>query len=425
MLSLWLYRALIHAALPVVVPALLLRDKLAGKARPPFASRLWWRAPASPSGGLWIQAVSVGEVELARRLVAELEELAGERPSLLTSTTATGLALAARSLGDRLPVAPCPLDLPFAVRRVIAGVTPRALVLVETELWPEMMHQARCAKLPVAVVNARLSESSFASYLRFRSLLKPLLAPVSLVAARAESDAERFEALGVAAQNIRVCGNVKYDLSPSEEPLEWAERVRKLAGERPILVAGSTMEGEEEVVLDALDRLAAAGERPFLILAPRHPERFQQAAELLAARGVTTVRRSEMEAVPAADAFLIDTIGELGRAYALGRMAFVGGSLATTGGHNPLEPAAWAVPVLTGPTVHNFAEVYEEMAAAEAAVTVHDAVSLAAAIGRWLDRPEEGAVAGARAQQVVLDNRGATRKTVAALLELSPARKAV
>jgi len=417
--SLWVYRVLAAVVLPFVIPVLKIRQLFTGKSRPRLRDRMGFNLPELPQDGIWIQAVSVGEVELARRLITELRRESPELPLFVTATTATGLDLARRSFGKEVPVFPCPLDLAGPVRRVLKAARPRLLVLVETELWPEMLYQSGRRGIPVAVVNARLSEGSFAGYLRVASPLRSLLAPLALVLARTEADGERFAALGVPADRISVSGNVKYDLEPDERPLEWAEAVRAAAGSRPIVVAGSTMEGEEAQVLDAVAKLGADGAAPFLILAPRHPERFDAVARILGERGLVFSRRSGGEAIPlGADVFLLDTIGELSRAYRLAQVAFIGGSLAPTGGHNPLEAAAWGVPVLSGPHVHNFLEVYDEMTAAGGARLVADVVELRVAAAVWLDDDKFARAAGAAGREVVETNRGATGRTVTALLEL-------
>ncbi len=416
--SLWLYRALVLGLLPVVIPVLKIRDRVAGKRRPKFGDRFARDLPDLPGDGLWLHAVSVGEVEIARRLVRELSSFAPEIPIVVSATTATGLDLARRTLGEGVPVIPCPIDLPGPVGRVFDAVNPRALVVVETELWPEMLHQAGRRRIPAAVVNARLSDSSFRSYRRVRPLLAPLLAPVHLVLARSEADAERFSALGVPKPSIRVAGNIKYDLEPDPSPLSWTEFAQAAAGDRPIVVAGSTMDGEEATVLDAVARLEAEGRSVFLILAPRHPERFDAVADLVTRRGFAMTRRSAADG-PTTDTsvFLLDTIGELARAYKVATVAFIGGSLAPTGGHNPLEPAVWGVPVLSGPHVHNFVEVYDEMTAAGAARLVADGDEFTAALGRWLDDPAVARAAGEAGRAVVEANRGATGLTTEALLE--------
>ena len=417
--SLWIYRLLLGGLLPVALPAIKVRQWIVGKSRPRFRDRLGRSLPEIPEGAIWIQAVSVGEVELARRLVAELEQQAPGLPLFLTATTATGLELARRTLGDRLPVFPCPIDLPGPVNRVFEAARPRLLVLVETELWPEMLHQAGLRGVPVAVVNARLSEGSFAGYRRVAGRLRTLLAPLARVLARTQADANRFAGLNVPRERIVVSGNVKYDLEVDRGPLEWEDDVREVAGDRPIIVAGSTMEGEEAQILDALAGLGADGATPFLILAPRHPERFDTVARLMAERGLVFSRRNSGERIPPdADAYLIDTIGELARSYRLARVAFIGGSLVPTGGHNPLEPAVWGVPVLSGPHVHNFQEVYDEMTEAGGARLVADSAELRVAVSEWLDEPEFAAAAGNAGREVVDRNRGATARTASALLDL-------
>jgi 3-deoxy-D-manno-octulosonic-acid transferase len=417
--SLWLYRLLLGGLLPVALPVIKLRQWLTGKSRPRFRDRLGRGLPEIPVGGVWIQAVSVGEVELARRLVAEMEQQAPELPLLVSATTATGLDLARRTLGERLPVFPCPIDLPGPVSRVFDAARPRLLVLVETELWPELIHQAGVRGVPVAVVNARLSEGSFAGYRRVAGRLRSLLAPLALVLARTAADADRFAGLNIPKDRIVITGNVKYDLARDERALEWEEAIRRAAGGRPILVAGSTMEGEEAQVLDALAGLGADGATPLLILAPRHPERFDGVARLLSDRGLVFSRRSSGDALPTdTDVFLIDTIGELARSYRLARVAFIGGSLVPTGGHNPLEPAVWGVPVLSGPHVHNFLEVYDEMTEAGAAHLVADSDELRVAAAAWLDEPDFAAAAGKAGREVVERNRGATARTCSTLLKL-------
>jgi 3-deoxy-D-manno-octulosonic-acid transferase len=417
--SLWLYRILLGGLLPLALPLVKLRQKMVGKSRPRFRDRLGRSLPELPEGGIWIQAVSVGEVELARRLVAELETQAAEVPLFLTATTATGLDLARRTLGEKMAVFPCPIDLPSPVARVLETAHPRLLVLVETELWPEMLYQAGRRRVPVAVVNARLSPGSFAGYRRVAGRLRTLLEPLQLVLARTKADAERFAGLNVSRERIVVSGNVKYDLEADRRPLDWEDDVRRLAGGRPIIVAGSTMEGEEAQVLDALEGLGGNGAEPFLILAPRHPERFDAVARMLADRGIVFSRRSGGEDLaPDADVFLIDTIGELARAYRMAQVAFIGGSLVPTGGHNPLEPAVWGVPVLSGPHVHNFKEVYDEMIDAGGARLVADSSELRVAVAAWLDEPQFAAAAGESGREVVERNRGATARSVTALLEL-------
>jgi 3-deoxy-D-manno-octulosonic-acid transferase len=416
--SLWIYRLVFMLVLPLAAPVLWLRDRLTGKSRPSFRERLAAPVPEIEPGGVWIHAVSVGEVELARRLVTEIRGRRPELPILLTATTATGLALARKTLADTAHVLVCPLDLPRPVDRAFAAADPKLLVLVETELWPEMLHAAGARGVAVAVVNGRLSEGSFARYRRIRGLFRTLLEPLSAVLVRDASDAGRFEELGVPAHRVRIAGNIKYDLEPDRAPLEWTAEATRLAGDRPVVVAGSTMEGEEQQLMDAVDRLAAEGIRPFVVVAPRHPERFDAVDELLRRRGLAVARRSAFPDLPdRADVWLMDSIGELARAYGLGAVAFIGGSLVPTGGHNPLEAAVWGVPVLSGGHVFNFQEVYDELVAAGGARLVADGGELAAALGRWLREADTARSVGAAGKAEVERNRGATARTVDTLFE--------
>jgi len=248
------------------------------------------------------------------------------------------------------------------------------------------------------------------------------------VLARSAGDVERFAALGIPRERMAVSGNIKYDLEPAEEPLPWHDQVVAAAAGRPIVVAGSTMDGEEQAVLEPIATLGTGSwQRLLLVLAPRHPERFETVAELLAARGIRFLRRSDtagLEALGRAqdpigcDVLLLDTIGELSRAYQLARLAFIGGSLVPTGGHNPLEPAVWGVPVLSGPHVENFHEIYDELIEAGGARLVGTVAELAHELETWLTQPEAARAAGQASLAVVEQNRGATRRTAEALLQL-------
>jgi len=418
-MSLWVYRVGLCLALPVAIPVVLVRDRLTGKQRPRFRERLGRRLPEISPGGIWIHAVSVGEVEVARQLVAELVRRGDPPPVVVSATTATGLALARRTVGRTAPVIPCPIDLPGPVSRVLDAARPRLMVLVETELWPELIHQAARRDMPVMVVNGRLSRTSVARYRRVALLLRPLLDPVDRVVVRDPEDGERFAELGVRGERIRVAGNVKYDLEPDPNPLEWRHTVRELASGRPILVAGSTMDGEDELVLDGVDRCQAEGHRVFTILAPRHPERFDAVWSLLESRGIRAVRRSRLDApLEGADVLLLDTIGELARVYGLGTVAFIGGSLVPTGGHNPLEPAVWGVPVLSGAHVFNFDEVYGELIAAGGARLVDGPGELGEALAGWIEDREAARAAGGAGSAVVEANRGAARRTVDEMIDV-------
>lgn len=417
-LSLLLYRLAVHLALPLAAPFLWAADRRSGKRRPPLKLRLGLGLPPVPGGGVLVHAVSVGEVTVARALLAELRNRRPQLPLILSATTATGLQLAS---GAQVADAtlPFPLDLPAPTRRFLAATQPRLLVLVETELWPEML--AACGEMGIAVVlaNARISDRSFPRYRLLAPLLRPLLAPLSLALAQTENDAARLVALGVPQEKVRVAGNIKFDIKPAK-PLaaDLKERLTRLARGRPIVVAGSTMPGEEKQVLNAWMGL---NPRPFLILAPRHPERAQEALELCRGLGLAAVRRSPL---PAADGnvevVVLDTVGELAALYQLATVAFVGGSLVPTGGHNPIEPARFAVPVVSGPHVRNFAAVYRDLELAGAVKLVPNARQLQTTLAWLLAHPEQAQDLGQRACRVLAQHAGATGRTVEALLPFLP-----
>ena len=412
--SLWLYRALMAVSLPLLAPFLLVADRRRGKKRPPWAQRLGWRLPAIPRGGVWVQAVSVGEVAVARPLLAELRRRHPGLPLVLSATTSTGLAMATGAqLAD--VTLPFPVDLPGPVRRLMDAAAPRLVVLVETELWPELLATCGARGIPVALVNARVSDKSFRGYRAMRRLLRPLLRPVTLVLTQTDQDAERLTEIGVPADRVRVTGNVKFDAAPPGATPRALEELRGIAAGRRVLIAGSTMIGEDEQVLEAVQRIPVE-RRPFLLLAPRHPERASNVVQLVAAGGLPVVRRTLLSEAPAGCAVVVlDTVGELAALYRLADVAFIGGSLVGTGGHNPIEPARFGVPVLTGPHVRNFHAVYQHFIAAGAARVVHSAGELAAALDGWLTDGEAARAAGAAGLQLLARHAGATARTMDAL----------
>jgi 3-deoxy-D-manno-octulosonic-acid transferase len=376
------------------------------------------RRPASAGGGLWIHAVSVGEVAVAATLARGLPEAL--RPRLVTTVTPTGQQRALAAFGSER-VAYLPFELGFAVRRFFSCFQPAALVLVEGDYWPLVLRAARRRGLPVAVVNGRMSERSFR---RMRWLqrclpaaLETLLGGVDGFGVQTAGDRDRLLALGVPAARITVTGNLKYDTPEPALAAELAALVEARAAGRPILVAGSTMEGEEEAVAEALERLGT--ERALLVLAPRHPERWDGVERALRARGLRVARRSaKSPAGEAPDVLLLDTLGELAAVYRLARAAFIGGTLVDTGGHNPLEPAVFGVPVYVGPSMHHFQEMADAFDQAQAWFRVHDAETLAAAWRRALDGDAEAARRGERGRALIADNRGATARTLALLMPL-------
>ena len=325
---------------------------------PLVLSRLFPGRIGLAPGGVWIQGVSLGEVEVALTLAAELARARPGLPLLMSSTTPAGVGLLSRRAGPAgLPWRPFPLDLPSAVRRFFDVERPRLLVLVETELWPVALNEARRRGVPVLLANARLSAKSAARFRRASGLFAGPLSALSCVLARTPRDAGRFVEIGVPAGIVSVSGDLKFDRPEPKEPA-FSPEARALAGGRPILVAGSAAAGEISLVLDVRRRLAAKAPL-FLILAPRQPEDFDAAVRLAAATGLRVARRSALNGLAAAggtDVLVLDTVGELAGAYALADAALLGGTFAPKGGHNVLEPLRAGSPVVVGPSVENIRE---------------------------------------------------------------------
>ncbi len=411
-----LYQLATTVALILVAPFLLIGR--AGHYLPTIRGRLGLAPPPAPGGRpLWIHAVSVGEVGVADTLI---QALPSELPLLVTTVTPTGQARARACLGDRATVTYLPFELGPAVRRLFDRYQPRALVLVEGDLWPLVLREAVRRQLPVTVVNGRVGSSSFRRMRRLRRLIGPLLGPVGRWAVQGPGDRQRLEQLGVEPARIVETGNLKFD-TPAPPPAPEAEElVRRLAGGRRVLVAGSTMAGEETAALSGLAG-AGGGEAALLVVAPRHPERWNEVAQLLVEGGVEVARRSDPGAHGRPDVLLLDSLGELAGIYRLANAAFIGGTLAPTGGHNPLEAARFAVPVAVGPSMENFADIAARFDDENAWARVADGVALGAVWRRWLVAPEEAAAVGERGRRLVEANRGALQRTVELLAPLTGA----
>ncbi len=408
----WLYSTLVHLAALAALPVVLLKSLREPDLRRHLGERLGG-SPAFPGASpspLWFQAVSVGEVQVARRILEEIFTLLPEAPILLSSTTPAGRRLAARSVREGWRACFFPLDAAWAVRRSLRRVRPGALVLVETELWPSLLRECSRARIPAIVANGRISPRSFPRYRLARTLIAPALARVSLFCMQSEEDAERIRLLGAPRDRIEVCGNVKWDLP---EPPADSGAIRRELGfpaEAPVLVAGSTSEGEEEAVLEAWAILRPDFPALRLILAPRHPHRFDRVANLLSGRRIPFGRRS-LGMAEDQPVLLLDTVGELSRIYAAGTVCFVGGSLVPRGGQNLMEPAAAGRPVLFGPGTENFREAARLLLSTGGGFRVADSASLAAGIRPLLSDPAAADRAGRSARRLVEKNRGAARRT--------------
>jgi 3-deoxy-D-manno-octulosonic-acid transferase len=356
-----------------------------------------------------VHGASVGEVRAALPLLDALGER-GHALALSTMTT-TGRALA-REARPELATGLAPLDHPWTASRALARVGPGALVFVETELWPSWVRAAGERGIPALVVSGRLSERSFARWQRAPGLLRPTLARYAAIAARSDADAARFVALGAMPERVSVCGDLKLD---APTPSKAAPELAAMLGSTPLVVAGSTHEGEEQAALAALDAVERAGLSAALLIAPRHPERFERAAQIIRGAGRSLRRRSAPTpgVLAPGEVLLLDTLGELASLYAHARVAFVGGTLAQVGGHNLLEPALVGCPVLFGPQLENARESAALLLAADAAQQVPDAAALATALVETLAEPALAAARGSRGRAALAAHRGATERSVA------------
>lgn len=362
--------------------------------------------PRPVEADVWVQAVSVGEVGLAATFAGALSALRPATRFLVTSTTPAGVALLPRRFPQGAVLRPFPLDLPGSVRRFLDRKSLRLLVLVETELWPVLLGQARRRGLPVLVVNGRLSERSLRRLCALPPLLRKPLAALSHVAARSEADAGRFAAIGVPPDRVTVAGDLKLDGTDPAPPV-FGERLRVLAGTRPVLVAGSIAEDEVPLVLELLRLLRESGPAPLLLLAPRQPSTFDAVARAVAGSGLALARRSTPGDGPA-DVFLLDTLGELASCYLLGDVALLGGTFADKGGHNVLEPLRAGLATVVGPSTWNIRDAVA--AAGEAVVAASSAAEAAAAIRTLLASPGRRAAAREAARALFAGSRGAAER---------------
>ena len=424
-----LYSAGLFLVLLVTLPYWLVKMLTTGKYRAGLGERLGrvperiLRKPAE--GCIWVHAVSVGEVLAVEKLLAALRERYPDRRVLVSTTTATGQKLARERQGED-NVFFFPLDFAFAIRAYLRALRPSLIVLAETEFWPNFLRLANSHGARLAVVNARISDRSYPRYLRLRSFWAKLLRGVDLFLAQSELDAKRLIEISAPAERVRVAGNLKFDVkAPTKQPVvEMLRQAFARSGVGDVVVCGSTVEGEEPLVLEAFRTVLKAHRNAALILAPRHPERFDTVATLLMGSSLSFVRRSKMTGNEklAGAVVLLDSIGELAGLYSLATVAFVGGSLVPSGGHNILEPAQYGVATLVGPYTENFRDIINIFRQANA-VRVMAPDSFPAELAHLLEDRALREDLGHRAQGVFRSQSGATERTVSALVELLPAKE--
>ena len=367
---------------------------------------------------IWIHTVSVGEFLGALPLIRELQKFP-DYSLHITTTTVTGSERVLSTSKDSVVHSYSPYDLPGSVSRFIKRVNPSMLIIMETELWPNWLAACRQKSIPSVLINARLSEKSAKGYARFSWLTRPMLQDLSLAAVQQKPDAERFNALGLTPEKTKITGNIKFDISLDELLRQKAQRLKQdwdISSQRLVVMAASTHQGEDEIILDAFSKVRAAN-NPFcksarLILVPRHPERFDSVAQLIQQAGWKMARRSQAESFADADTLLGDTMGELMLLYGVSHLAFVGGSLVERGGHNFIEPAAWSLPLQSGEHLFNFSEVSNLMQNANALVVVKSSDELADEWIHLLNDADLRNQCGQAAHQVVVNNRGALQKTL-------------
>lgn len=360
----------------------------------------------------WIHAVSVGEVLTVRPFIQKLADQFPKAQMVLTTVTPTGQKIAQSLENDRVTVLYFPFDWTFSVRRFLRQIQPSVLLLAETEVWPNLLHETSKASIPVMVVNARLSERSFSRYQRFAFLFKPFFQSLSAVLAQTERDAERFKRLGVLEKNVSVMGNMKFDTAgPRPESIETAEQVRikwNLQDRKNLWIAGSTHPGEEKKLLEVFKNLKQKYSQLQLLIAPRHVERSPEILKLAQSVGFKS-RLASDESGPF-EILILDQLGVLSQLYAFAHIVFMGGSLVPKGGQNPIEPAYFQCAILYGPFVSNFESTYQALSQEKASICVQDPTDLRKTMTRLLDEPIECQRLGAAAQRVIQQFQGSTQR---------------
>lgn len=410
----------------LLIPAVLLRFWRLGRQAPAYRQR--WRERFALGYGrrlddcVWIHAASVGEMLAAAPMVEALLQRYPQTPLLITTTTPTGSERVQALFGNRVHHVYWPWDTPCALRRLWRAFNPRLVILLETELWPNLVATAQARKVPVVLVNGRLSARSHGRYRRLQRLVRPMLNSFTVLAVQTPPEAERFIDLGAQGERVTVTGNVKFDIALDDGLRQRAARLREALGQRPVWIAASTHPGEDEVMLAAHAKLRQQHPDALLVLVPRHQERFAQVAAQVVASGHTLARRS-LEQLPTrqTSVYLADTMGELLMLYGVADIAFVAGSLAPIGGHNLLEPALWSKPVISGPVLHNFTLIAELLDAAGGRRQIEDADQLAVLLNQLFSDAQQRQQMGERARQVVEQHRGALARVLKVLEPYWPA----
>jgi 3-deoxy-D-manno-octulosonic-acid transferase len=405
-----LYTILLYLSTPLILLRLLLRSRKNLSYRKHWRERFGHIPLINNKKTIWLHAVSLGESVAAAPLIQRLLNQYPDFTLVITNTTPTGRAQIIKQFGDDLRNFYTPYDLPHVVKRFITKIHPALVIIMETELWPNLLYYLNNAKVPIMIANARLSERSFKNYEKLRRLFIPLLSPIH-VCVQSKADAKRFKALGVHEKNLFITGNIKFDNTLPDSLLEKAKTLREHWGKRPTLIAASTHEGEEIIVLMAFKKIQEKFPDALLILVPRHPERFDKMANLCLKHEFTVARRSKEELPNENTAiFLGDTMGELMLFYAISDVSFVGGSLLPIGGHNLIEPASLSLPIITGPNLQNFIAIRDLLMDANALIIANNVNELTKQVILLFENENQRHQFGANALGISEKNRGAIEK---------------
>lgn len=413
----YLYTALFYLAIPLVLIRLLWRSMRQPAYRQRLPERFGFYKKRLPRS-IWIHAVSVGEVIAAIPLIQSLKQRYPDLTIVVTTMTPTGAERVQSNLGDKVVHLYLPYDLPDAIQRFLQAINPIIAVMMETELWPNLFAACREKKIPVCLMNARLSAASAQGYQRARSVVQTMLQGLHLIAANEVADAQRFIALGAAEEKIVVTGNIKFDLTLPRDLEVDSQQLRQYLGKRFIWIAASTHAGEEEKILAVHQALLEVDPQALLIVVPRHPNRFDTVAKMCAAKFITA-RRSHCHSISMETAVYVgDTMGELMLLYSVADVVFVGGSLVPHGGHNMLEPAVLRKPILTGPHLRNFIDISKLFEAEQALLKVEDESGLTLQLKTLRESITARTALGQRAYDVVIANRGALERQIRLLNEV-------
>lgn len=407
-----IYTLIFTLALPLVILRLIWR----GFRTPAYLYRWAERFGAAPNLSIqkpviWLHAVSFGEVEACRPVVQVLQSEFPDHQILITTMTPTGSARVKHLFTDTVAHCYLPYDLPFAIHRFLKHTHPQFGIIMETEIWPNILTICKAKNIPVVLANARMSERSAKGYQQFPKFMATTLQSLSLIATQSEQDRQRFQQLGADIKKIHAIGNLKYEVSLPASLMEQAEAMRAMWHTRPVWIAASTHEGEEEIVLNAARQIRAQFPELLVIIVPRHPERFDKVSALSLRKGYKTLRRSEHRPCSSdVQVLVVDTMGELPLFYGVSDIAFIGGSLVPHGSHNLLEPAALGRAIITGPHYFNFNEITEQFLKAGAATKVTDTSSLAKTVIRLLQNSQQRAEMGEAGLHLIATSQGASQR---------------